>query len=161
MKGTVRWADRKRVGLMFDTTNGLAGEVKDFLSTDILASRMRPLHDGTFDMDIPGDLKYWLKSDGPAEVFVWQHRDGELSRFQFLLMDKLIEWVDGTGVRTGHVVRHHDADAPLSYEEEIDFHLDPTPCTESLEMAKQILSKLSDKALPKLAAEFLMLKMSS
>lgn len=161
LKGTVRWADRKRFGLMFDTTNGLAGEVKDFLSTDILAQRMRPLHDGTFDMDIPADLKYWLKSDGPAEVFIWQHRDGELARFQFLLMDKLIEWVDGAGVRTGQVVKHHDADAPLSYEEEIDFHVDPSPCEDSLLMAAQILSKVSQKCLPKSAVEFLVMKMSA
>ena len=61
---------------------------------------------------------------GSAELFVWQHRDGELSRFQFVLMDKLIEWVDGEGVRTGQIVKHYDTEAPLSFEEEIDFHVD-------------------------------------
>ena len=161
MKGIVKWCDLKRIGLMFDSTNGLAKEVKEFLSTDILATRMRPLHNGTFEMDIPADLKYWLKSDGPAELFIWQHRDGELSRFQFLLMDKLIEWVDGSGIRTGQVVRHQDSEAPLSYQEELDFHVDERPCGDSLEMAKQILKKISEKSLPAEAVAFLTLKMST
>jgi len=161
MKGIVRWCDRAKVGLMFDSTNGLAKEVRNFLSTDILASRMRPLHDGTFEMDLPANLKYWLKSDGPAEIFVWQHRDGELSRFQFLLMDKLIEWVDGSGVRTGQVVKHYDSDAPLSYEEELDFHVDKEPCADSLEMAVSILSKVSFELIPQAAVNFLTMKMSA
>ena len=161
IKGTVRWCDEHRVGLLFDSTNGLATEIKKFLSTDILASRMRPLHHGSFEMDLPSDLKYWLKSDGPAEIFIWQHRDGELSRFQFLLMDKLIEWVDGAGIRTGQVVKHNDADTPLSFKEEIDFHVDTEPCTDSLEMAYNIINKISEDSLPKEALSFLSIKLKA
>jgi len=161
MKGSVRWCDRKKIGLMFDTTNGLVKDVKNFLGTDILASRMRPLHNGAFEMEIPSDLKYWLKSDGPAELFVWQHRDGELARFQFILMDKLIEWVDGTGLRTGKVVRNQEVEAPHAYQEELDFHIDQSPCLESLTMAKNILSKISATSLPKEAVDFLTIKMTA
>ena len=159
IKGKVRWCDRARIGLMFDSTNGLSQEVQNFLSTDILAQRMRPLHTGTFEMDLPANLKYWLKSDGPAELFIWQHRDGELSRFQFVLMDKLIEWVDGEGVHTGQIVKHYDTEAPLSFEEEINFHIDSTPCLETMSMASTILSKISKDILPEAAVAFLQLKL--
>lgn len=159
LKGTIRWCDRKRIGVMFDSTNGLVGEVKKFLSTDILASRMRPIHHGTFDFEFPSNLKYWLKSDGPAELFVWQHRDGELSRFHFLLMDKLIEWEDGVGLRTGKVIKQMDTDTPLGYQEEVNFNVDPVPCVDSLQMAKAIIQKIPETALPKNTAEFLSIKM--
>ena len=161
IKGKIRWCDRRRIGILFDTTNGLASEVKAFLSTDILASRMRPLHQGTFDFELPTDLKYWLKSDGPAEIFIWQHRDGELARFQFILMDKLIEWEDGVGIRTGKVLKATDSETPLSYEEEVDFDVDEKPCFDSLEMARSIIDKVSENILPKGAAEFLSLKMKA
>lgn len=161
MKGSIRWCDRKKLGLMFDTTNGLVKDVKDFLGTDILASRMRPLHNGSFEMDIPSDLKYWLKSDGPAELFVWQHRDGELARFQFILMDKLIEWVDGVGLRTGQVVKSQESETPHHFQEELEFLIDQSPCMESLRMAKNILAKITTTSLPKDAVEFLTLKMTA
>ena len=96
----------------FDRSNGLAVELKSFLHVGQISKRMKVINKDDFSMDTPTDLKYWLKSDGPGEIFFWQHRDGELSRVQLLILDKLIEWVDGEGLKTGMLVENRDIDSP-------------------------------------------------
>ncbi len=161
LKGNVKWLSGDRIGIFFNSTNGLGNEIRDFLSVNHLACAMRPLHQVNFDFELPANLKYWLKSDGPAEIFIWQHRDGELSRFQFLLMDKLIEWHDGEGIKTGKILQQRDLETPLQLQEEFDFNIDQSPDKSMLEMAKEIVSMISPKILPQGAAEFLSIKLGS
>jgi len=157
--GYVKWLIGSRLGVLFDTTNGLGSEINAFLSVNHLAEAMRPLHLGSFDIELPVNLKYWLKSDGPAEIFVWQHRDGELSRFQFMIMDKLIEWHDGSGIKTGKIMQLRDLETPLQFQGEFDFNIDQSPDKQMLLMAKEIVALIPDSTLPQGAAEFLTLKL--
>ena len=41
--------------------------------------------------------------------------------FNFLILDKLIEWIDGEGLKTGLLVENRNIESPLSPKEEILF----------------------------------------
>lgn len=82
---------------------------------------MRPIHNSGLEMEMPSNLKYWLRADGPAEIFVWHHNDGEVSRFQVILLDRFLEWEDGKGLKTGEVMGKKDLDTPLVQEDEFLF----------------------------------------
>ena len=92
IKGKVRWVrenDRGIVfGIEFDRTNGLAQELRNFLNIGQIGKRMRVIKNDDFSLEIPGNLKYWLRSDGPGEIFFWQHSDGELSKIQLLFLSE-------------------------------------------------------------------------
>ena len=162
-KGEVRWARKTRtgyyMGIRFNISNGLAQGMEEFLSITRIAQRMRPLHAEEFELEVPTNLKYWLKSDGPGEIFVWQHRDGELSRFQVVLMDKMIEWQDGKGLFTGVVIKHKDLDTPLRTEEEIQFNIDEEPKKPVLQMALDLIAMIPNEYLSKGAVEFIQQKL--
>ena len=163
VKGKLKWVKKQDrgvcFGLEFDRTNGLATEVRDFLHISTIGKRMKLINEETFSIETPGNLKYWLKSDGPGEIFFWQHRDGEFSKIQLMVLDKLIEWIDGEGLRTGSLVENRNIDTPLSQEEEILFDMDDQLDLDSLRLARQLIEELPGEIIPDSVMKFLQLKL--
>src|SRR5690606_12432041 len=116
--GTIKWVTDNRLGIEFSHQKKLREEIHEFLTIEKLALMMKPLHKLDFGVEIPARLKYWLRADGPVELFIWQHPDGELSKFQVLLMENFIEWADGMGLKSGRVMSKRNIDTPLITEDE-------------------------------------------
>jgi hypothetical protein len=163
LKGKVRWVKSEVsgtvFGLEFDSTNGLAVELRTFLRIGQISKRMRLINKDDFSVETPTDLKYWLKSDGPGEIFFWQHRDGEFSKIQLLILDKLIEWIDGEGLKTGLLVENRNIESPLSPKEEILFDMDEDVDLESLQLARDLISDLPSELIPENVMQFLQRKL--
>lgn len=158
-KGKVKWVEGARIGIKFDQNDLFKTNVREFLSIDNIIAGMRPLHDKALELELPVGLKYWLCADGPVEIFIWQHNDGELARFQMILMERLVEWEDGHGVRTGRVLSKRDVDTPLLNEDEFMFQIDEDVDQSDIEFAGRIISKIPKNFLPIQAIEFLKLKL--
>src|SRR5690606_33734300 len=135
-------------------------EIQNFLSVNNIVRSMRPVHANEMAMDVPSNLKYWVRADGPFEIFVWRHNDGEVARFQIIMMEHLVEWRDGKGVKTGRVISKRDMDTPLLCEDEMVFQLDEHLDEAKLNMASDLVQALGDEHLPEGAREFLGLKLS-
>ncbi len=157
--GTVAWAEGHSLGVIFSEDNKLTVDMKEFLSLQNILSGLRPLHSSDLGLEVPANLKYWLKADGPAEIFVWQHMDGELARFQMILMNHFIEWEDGRGIITGNVIRSMDLDTPLTTEDEFTLEIDQEVQKDKVEFAKCVIQELNDDMLPPQAHEFLKRKL--
>lgn len=157
--GTVKWMKENRLGIEFSNLPKLRENVDSFLSIDHFAQSLKPLHKEELGLELPTKLKYWLRSDGPVEVFVWRHNDGELSKFQILIMENFIEWQDTKGLQTGRVISKRDIDTPLISEDEFVFRPDDAIDDEKIEKAASLVSKLDSERLPQDALDFLLLKL--
>ena len=133
--------------------------MKQFLSVENIVAGMRPIHNSGLDIDMPSNLKYWLRADGPVEVFIWQHNDGEIYRFQIILMDNFLEWEDGKGIKTGEVAEKRDLDTPLVKEDEFTFRFTGELDESILEFARSVVSQLPHNYLPDTARNFLETKL--
>lgn len=158
--GKVKWVSGKRLGVKFSPDEKQESKIKTFLSIDNIVKSMRPVHGHDIDMDVPSNLKYWVRADGPFEIFVWRHNDGEVSRFQIIMMENYVEWYDGKGLKTGRVISKRDLDTPLICEDEVMFQVDEVVDQQKIEMACDIVTALGDSHLPEGARSFLSLKLS-
>jgi len=159
--GTVKWVSGKRIGVEFSHSDEFEAKVKNFLSIENMIDSLRPIHEFSAGIEVPANLKFWLRADGPFEVFVWRHNDGELSRFQFLMMERFVEWEDGVGVKTGRIISKRDLDTPLLTEDELVFSVDEGVNTDAISFAQDILENIGPEFLPEEAKEFLKLKLNS
>ncbi|MCK5882914.1 MAG: PilZ domain-containing protein [Bacteriovoracaceae bacterium] len=157
VEGKVVWARENRLGLSFDES--LATPIKEYFSVENIVEGLRPVHDLQMGVEIPSNLKYWLRADGPMEVFIWKHSDGEFSRFQFILLDSFVEWEDGRGVKSGKVVTKRDVETPLFSEDEFVFQLDEGVDFSKINFAKDVIEKLSTNLLPEAVIHFLKVKL--
>lgn len=155
----VKWSQGQRLGVAFDQSQDFKKAVRSFLAIDQVAKSMRPLHQKQMDLELPSNLKYWLQSDGPVEVFIWRHQDGETSRIHLILLDQFVEWEDGHGLRTGQIITKRDMDTPLFNEDEFIFALDEQVDTEKLAFAQDLVLHLNEAHLPPEALDFLKLKL--
>jgi len=155
----VKWVHGQRLGLKFQDGEEFVGEIKDFLSIENIVKGMRALHNSAMDLDLPSDLRYWLQADGPVEVFVWCHNDGEISRFQLVMMESFVEYQDGKGLKSGRVLTKRDLDTPLVQEDEFVFEMDETIDEERLSFAKSIIKEIPGEYLPSDVFDFLRLKL--
>ena len=147
------------MGVEFVADSNFQKEIRGFLSIDNLASHLRSVHDSHLDHEIPAQLKYWLQADGPVELFVWRHNDGEVSRFQVLLLENFLEWEDGKGVRTGRILTKRNLDTPLFSEDEYMFQIDDSVDTEKLQSSSQLIQCIRGELLPREALEFMTTKL--
>jgi hypothetical protein len=159
VKGKIEWARGQSFGLSFDSSISFEEKMRSFLSYDNIVSHIKPLHKTNLELEIPNDLKYWLKSDGVLEVFVWELKTVGISRFQILAMENFIEWVEGVGVRTGKVMTQRNLETPLGLEDEFVFQIDEAVSESKVEMALGIVKKISEDNLPLDAKEFLIYKL--
>lgn len=157
--GTVRWVKEKSIGIAFSMKGVLEEGLKKFLSIDNMVANMKVLHDKSWDFELPTNLKFWLRSDGPLELFIWQHGDGELSRFQLIFLDGFVEWEDGVGLRSGKVMTKKDLDTPLVMEDEMLFKIEESIDVLKLRFAYSIVEKIPSGYLPDEVIGFLKLKL--
>ncbi len=159
LQGKVVWATPGRAGVEFVKRAETAQAVLGFLAEERLVAALKPLHRMDYGAELPARLKYWLRSDGPVEVFVWQHQDGEVAQFQVLLLENFVEWQDGEGLKTGRILSKRNVDTPLVDEDEFLFRFDQALDEEKLRRARSLLARLGPDLLPDAALAFLRLKL--
>jgi hypothetical protein len=160
ISGTIKWHTANRIGVEFLKKRDVLEKVQNFLQIDELVKRLKPLHKVDGGLEIPARLKYWLRSDGPVEVFVWQHGDGELAKCQILFMETFLEWEDGVGVKTGRILSKRNVDSPLLTEDEWVFHMDQSVDPLKCERAQELIQHITDDLLPSDVKTFLLRQIS-
>lgn len=158
--GTVKWRTENRLGLEFARKRDVQEGVAKFLDMEHLVQKIKPLHKVEDGLEIPARLKYWLRSDGPIEVFVWQHNNGEIAKFQVLFMENFVEWEDGLGLQSGRVISKRNADTPLIEEDEWVFNIDPYADSEKVDRVKSLIAHIGEDLLPQEARGFLLRQLS-
>lgn len=159
--GDVQWVRDNRIGVAFSKQASLRAKVESFLSPQNFAQSLKPLHKEELGLELPPKLKYWLRSDGPVEVFIWRHDDGELSKFQILMMENFLEWVDGQGLKTGRVISKRNVDTPLISEDEFVFKLDESLDGDKVALAKELMQFVESDMLSEDTLDFLLMKLSN
>ena len=159
IKAKVAWIREAALGLSFVTSISFEEKMRSFLSFDNIVAHIKPLHKTDMSIDLPNNLKFWLKSDGVLDLYVWEHSSQGISRFQVLVMEQFIEWEEGVGLKSGKVMTQRVLDTPLSLEDEFVFQIDESVNSEKVEMALGVVKKISEEHLPKDAKEFLITKL--
>ena len=159
MKAKIQWVREASLGILFDSSISFEEKMRTFLSFDNIVAHIKPLHKTDMAIELPNNLKFWLKADGVLDLYVWEHSAHGISRFQFLMMEHFIEWEEGVGIKTGRVMTQRDLDTPLSQEDEFVFQIDENVVTEKVEMALGVVRKISPDHLPNEAREFLIYKL--
>ncbi len=160
LQGRVMWSTGARAGVEFVKRAETAKAVVKFLAEDRLVAALKPLHKVDYGAELPAKLKYWLRSDGPVEVFVWQHQDGELSQFQILLLENFVEWQDGVGLKTGRIMSKRNVDTPLLDEDELMFRVDASLDDDKLQRVRSLVGRIPADLLTAQAKDFLLMKLS-
>ena len=160
ISGNIKWTTDMRLGVEFSTSANARTEVDEFLDLEYIAKLMKPVHqlDG---IEIPSMLKFWLRADGPIELFVWPHSDGELARFQVILMENFIEWEDGKGLKTARVISKRDIDTPLITEDEFVFQVDQVIDEDKVARALTLINNIDPEHLTSDVIEFMQIKLRS
>lgn len=157
--GMVKWVTNCRLGVSFNKDKNFVQSVRDFLSVKNMVAGLRPLHRPELGLELPSTLKYWLRADGPIELFVWQHKDGEFSRVQMIMLQNFVEWEDGTGIKTGISLSNRNIETPLNEEDEFIFEIDPDVDREKIHLAFDIVTFFPKGLLPETTVDFLKLKL--
>jgi hypothetical protein len=157
--GKVQWITEGRIGLSFDSCISFENKMRNFLSFENIVTHIKPLHKNDINLDLPNNLKYWLKADGVLEIFVWEHSSSGISRFQILLMEYFIEWEEGVGVRTGRILTQRNLDTPLSLEDEFVFQIDDGAKQDKIDMALGVARKIQTDHLPSEARDLIVSKL--
>lgn len=158
--GTVKWSTNNRLGVEFAKRKEVLDRVHEFLNLKDMVTRLKPLHKVDGGLEIPPRLKYWLRSDGPVEVFIWQHNDGEIAKAQILFLETFVEWEDGQKLKTGRILSKRNVDSPLLTEDEWVFKMDPDADGDKLEKVKELIKLISPELLPSEANSFLVRQLS-
>lgn len=159
--GTVKWNTDMRLGVEFTTGAAARLEIEQFLQLEFMAKMLRPVHKLDYGVEVPAMLKYWLRADGPVEIFVWRHTHGELAGFQILIMENFVEWEDGKGLKTARVISKRDIDTPLITEDEFVFKLDPFIDENKVLKALTLLSHIPEENMTSDVTQFMQIKLRS
>jgi hypothetical protein len=160
VSGTVKWHTQNRLGVEFAKKRDVLEKVQNFLEMDEMVKRLKPLHKVEGGLEIPARLKYWLRSDGPVELFVWQHNDGEIAKCQILFLETFVEWEDGHGLKTGRILSKRNVDSPLLTEDEWVFQMDNDVDMQKLNRVKALLTHIGEDLLPVEVTTFLVRQIS-
>ncbi len=160
VSGTVKWHTPHRLGVEFLKKRELLDKVQNFLNIKEVVKHLKPLHKVAEGLEIPARLKYWLRSDGPVEIFVWQHADGELSKVQILFFEVFVEWEDGVGLKTGRILSKRNVDSPLITEDEWLFQIDQDIDPSKLDRVKDLTAHLNENHFPSEVRTFIARQLS-
>lgn len=158
--GVIKWTTSSRVGVEFSKRQDILSAVSNFLNLSDIVQRLKPLHKLSEGLEIPARLKYWLRSDGPVELFVWQHGHGEVAKLQVLYFETFVEWEDGSGIKTGRTLSKRNVDTPLITEDEWVFQIDRDADYDKILKAKELMQAISEELLPKETQNFLVRQLS-
>ena len=154
----IQWVREASLGIAFESSISFENKMRSFLSFENIAQHIKPLHK-TDLTELPNNLKYWLKSDGVLDIYIWEHSSQGISRFQILLMEHFIEWEESVGVKTGKVMTQRDLDMPLSQEDEFVFQIDEAVMESKVELALGVVRKISTDHIPQSVIDFLIIKL--
>lgn len=160
VSGAIKWQTPSRVGLEFHKKHDLLEKVQAFLRPEEIVKNLKPLHKVEGGLDIPSRLKCWLRSDGPTEIFVWQHSDGEIAKCQVLFLELFVEWEDGVGLKTGRTLSKRNVDSPLLSEDEWVFQIDADPDQKKVERVGHLISLIPQELLASEIKTFLARQLS-
>lgn len=160
LSGKIMWSTDGRAGIEFVKRSETAESIKKFLGEDRLLAALKPLHKVDYGAELPANLKYWLRSDGPVELFVWQHHDREFSHFQVLLLENFVEWQDGVGLKTGRIMSKRNVDTPLMDEDELLFRVDQGLDDDKLHRVRSLVGRIPSDLLQGEVKDFLLMKLS-
>jgi hypothetical protein len=160
ISGTIKWLTQNRLGVEFVKRREILDKVQSFLDIKEIVKLLKPLHKVNGGLEIPARLKFWIRSDGPVEVFIWQHGDGEMAKAQILFFETFVEWEDGVGLKTGRILSKRNVDSPLLNEDEWVFHIDGDVDVAKLERVKTLINEISDELLPSEVRTFLVRQIS-
>lgn len=158
--GTVKWSTSNRLGIEFVKRREVTEKVMAFLDINEIVKRLKPLHKVEGGLEIPPRLKYWLRSDGPVELFVWQHGDGEIAKVQILFLEVFVEWEDGQDLKTGRILSKRNVDSPLLSEDEWVFKMDADADVEKLNKVKELIGLIPQEQLPTEVKTFMVRQLS-
>lgn len=161
ISGNVVWKTSMRAGIEFSNALSSRNSIDDFLKLEFIAEHLKPVHLVNYGVDLPAKLKYWLRADGPVELFVWQHADGEFAKFQVLIMENFVEWEDGKGLKTSRVISKRDIETPLINEDEFVFKIDESIDESKVTRAAKLISGINESNLAKEVKDFVQLKLRS
>lgn len=161
LSGNVAWSTDMRLGVEFSTSQSSREAIEQFLEVGKLSHHLKPVHLVDYGVEMPARLKFWLRADGPVELFVWQHNDGELAKFQILIMENFVEWEDVVGLKTARVISKRDVDTPLINEDEIVFKIDPALDDHKISRAGDLIKGISEESLPSHVLAFIKMKLRS
>jgi hypothetical protein len=159
--GKVVWANPQALGVEFPKTSKVLDSLDQLLSVQNIVANLKPLHREEFGLELPANLKYWLRADGPIELFIWKHADGELARFQLILMENFVEWQDGKGVTSGRTKSKRSLETPLWSEDEFVFEFDQQIDINKIQFARSVIANIAEELLPKNVIDFLSLKLGN
>ncbi len=160
ISGIVKWHTQNRLGVEFAKKRDVLEKVQNFLQIEEIVKKLKPLHKVEDGLEIPARLKFWLRSDGPVEIFIWQHNDGEIAKCQVLFFETFMEWEDGQGIKTGRILSKRNVDSPLLTEDEWVFQIDQNIDDSKLDKVKALISHVTDDLLPTETRTFLVRQMS-
>lgn len=159
VSAVVKWKTKRRLGVEFNTKPSHRENVTDFLSVQNFAKLLKPVHKMELGFETPPRLKYWLRCDGPVELFVWQHNDGELAQFEVLIMENYIQWKDGQGLKTARIMSKRDIDTPLITEDEFVIKVDSVIDDNKIDLASALVSHIDDDLLTTQCVDFIKMKL--
>ena len=155
----VKWTTATRLGVEFSHKPSHRESVDTFLSVQNFARSLKPIHKMEFGFEVPPKLKYWLRSDGPVEVFIWQHSDGELAQFEILMMENYIQWKNGEGLKTARIMSKRDIDTPLITEDEFVIKVDSVIDDNKIDMACALVTHMNPDLLTDSCVDFIKMKL--
>ncbi|MFG1498749.1 PilZ domain-containing protein [Halobacteriovorax sp. XZX-3] len=155
VKCIVRRVEKDNLGIEFIKDDIFDKTLLNFLSVANVSKNLRPIHEYDEQLELPVGLKTWLRCDGPFEIFIWHHRDGEISKIQILMMDSILEWTDGEGIQTGKVLNVRSSDKPLTHEEEFEFLIDTPVDQDRLDFARELVAHVPKSLISEGDLEFL------
>lgn len=161
ISGKVRRVKQDSFAITFTGGRDSELKMKSFLSVENIAKCLRPIHEYKEQIEIPSNLICWLRSDGPFEIFVWNHTDNEISRMQVIMMDHYVEWNDGKGLKSGEILSIKNHDSPLVTEEEFEFVVDTVLDEEKLKFASRIVKNIDTQMLEDSVYDFLCRKLGN
>jgi hypothetical protein len=157
--GKVKWVTPSRVGMEFDPGEKQAKDIGEFLNLEKTSKHLKKLHSPDYELELPGNLKYWVHADGPIDLFVWTHPDGEFKKFQAIIYETFVEWEDIHGVKTGRLISKRDLDTPLITEDEFIFAIDQEIDTFKEARALDFINLIPKDYLPEEVFHFLKVKL--
>ncbi|MGB0453558.1 MAG: PilZ domain-containing protein [Bacteriovoracaceae bacterium] len=161
LSGEVAWTNAQGFGLMFqdDMSEIMREKLDNILSLETISRNLRAIHKTEMGINIPSNLKIWLRTDGPVEIFYWTHNDNEFQKIQILVLDQYFEWEDGKGISTGEILSLKNIESPLNQSDEYSVSIDSDVNDDCLKKVSRLIENVASDILPDDAKNFLRCKL--
>lgn len=107
VNAVVIWTKGQRCGVKFHLATSAREKLETFLSLDRMTKFLKPLP--CHLPDFPQGLKYWLRSEGPLELLVWEEQRSPVHCL-WIYLNLFVEWSSREGIKTGKIYRQREHD---------------------------------------------------